>query len=182
MECQYINGICHFCGGESSEESTSPPVATEPPATEPPATEPPATEPPATETPATEPPTEPPATETPVTEPPAREPASDVLIISDTRTISNQTIDTDVYITSAGVVTFDNVTVNGNVYCYGKLIVSGGSAKNIYAYYWDFGVIKASCDAWDGTHGLVKGAFSTQGDVTIEDDALDYAFNKWGKQ
>ena len=86
------------------------------------------------------------------------------------------------YITSTGIATFNNITVNGNVYCYGKLIVSGGSANNLYAYYWDLGGITASCDAWDGTHGLVKGSFSTCGDVTTEDNALDYAFNKWGKQ
>lgn len=112
----------------------------------------------------------------------ASEEYSDVLIISDTRTISNQTIDTDVYITSTGVVTFDNVTVNGNVYCYGKLTVNGGSANNLYAYYWDLGGISSSCNAWDGTHGLVKGAFKTCGDVIVKDNALDYAFNKWGKK
>ena len=138
-------------------------VEAEPPATEPPATEPPATEPPATE-------------------PPTTEPSSDVLIISNAQTISNQTINTDVYITSTGVVTFKNVTVNGNVYCYGKLTVSGGSANNLYAYYWDLGGIVSSCDAWDGTHGLVKGAFSSCGNVIIKDNALDYAFNKWGKK
>jgi hypothetical protein len=105
-----------------------------------------------------------------------------VLIISNTQTISNQTINTDVYITSTGVATFKNVTVNGNVYCYGKLTVSGGSANNLYAYYWDLGGIVSSCDAWEGTHGLVKGAFSSCGNVIIKDNALDYAFNKWGKK
>ncbi len=107
---------------------------------------------------------------------------TDVLIISDTRTISNQTINTDVYITSTGVATFNNVTVNGNVYCYGQLIVSGGSANNLYAYYWNLGGITSSCNAWDGTHGLVKGAFRTCGDVVIKDNALNNAFNKWGKK
>ena len=159
------------------------PPVTEPPATEPPATEPPVTEPPITEPPVTEPPvTEPPVTEPPITEPPVTEPPADVLIISDTRTLSNQTIDTDVYITSTGVVTFTNVTVNGNIYCYGKLTVSGGSAHNLYAYYWDLGGITSSCKAWDGTHGLVKGAFKTCESVIIKDDALDYAFDKWGKR
>lgn len=136
-----------------------------------------------TEPPITEPPvTEPPVTEPPITEPPVTEPPADVLIISDTRTLSNQTIDTDVYITSTGVVTFTNVTVNGNIYCYGKLTVSGGSAHNLYAYYWDLGGITSSCKAWDGTHGLVKGAFKTCESVIIKDDALDYAFDKWGKR
>ena len=159
------------------------PSVTEPSITEPPITEPPVTEPPVTEPPVTEPPvTEPPVTEPPITEPPITEPPTDVLIISDTRTLSNQTIDTDVYITSTGVVTFTNVTVNGNVYCYGKLTVSGGSAHNLYAYYWDLGGITSSCKAWDGTHGLVKGAFRTCESVIIKDDALDYAFNKWGKR
>lgn len=130
-------------------------------------------------------PTKPTATEkptaAPTTKPTVPEPAN-VLIISDTRTISNQTIDTDVYITSTGVATFENVTVNGNVYCYGKLTVSGGSANNLYAYYWDLGGITASCNAWDGSHGLVKGAFRSVGDLVIKDYALDYAFEKWGKK
>ncbi len=133
----------------------------------------------------TEPPTAPP-TEPPETEPPTTEPSppsyEGVTIFSGTETISDTTIDGDVYITSTGNITFKNVTVNGNVYCYGKLTVSGGSANNLYAYYWDLGGITASCNAWDGVHGLVKGAFKTCGSVVIEDGALDYAFIKWGKR
>ena len=107
--------------------------------------------------------------------------SDEVLIISDTQTLSNEVINTDVYITSTGVATFNDVTVNGNVYCHGQLTVIGGSANNVYAYYWDLGGITASCNVWDGTHGLIKGAFGTCGDVVIKDDALNYAFESWGK-
>lgn len=107
---------------------------------------------------------------------------SDVRLVTGSETLSNITINTDVYITSSGRATFNNVTVNGNVYCYGQLTVSGGSANNLYAYYWDLGGITSSCNAWDGTHGLVEGGFKSCGSVVIEDTALDYAFNKWGKR
>lgn len=120
----------------------------------------------------------PPATEPPTTEPPATEPVSDVLIISNTQTISNQTIDTDVYITSTGVATFNNVTVNGNIYCYGQLKCSGCTANNVYAY--AYGSMM-SCGAFDGTHGKVSGGINCN-NMTILDNALDYAFNKWGKR
>lgn len=103
---------------------------------------------------------------------------TDVLIISDTRTISNETINTDVYITSAGIVTFNNVTVNGNVYCYGRLTSSSSKANNVYAY--AYGSMM-SCGAFDGTHGKVSGGISCN-NLTILDNALDYAFNKWGKK
>jgi len=168
VECQYIKGVCHFCGAEANEPPVTEPTVTESPI-EPPTefTEPLVTEPPMTE---------PPTTEPPITEP------TDDRIITGSESISNETINGDVYITSTGVAMFSNVTVNGNVYCYGKMTVSGGSTNNLYAYYWDLGGITASCDAWDGTHGFVKGTFSTYGSVIIKDYALDYAFNKWGKQ
>lgn len=114
-----------------------------------------------------------------VTEAPsASEPVFDVLIISDTQTISNKTIDTDVYITSTGVATFNNVTVNGNIYCYGQLKASGSKAENVFAY--AYGSMM-SCGAFDGTHGKVSGGISCN-KLTILDNALDYAFNKWGKR
>lgn len=119
-----------------------------------------------------------PATEPPTTEPPATEPVSDVLIISNTQTISNQTIDTDVYITSTGVATFNNVTVNGNIYCYGQLKCSVCTANNVYAY--AYGSMM-SCGAFDGTHGKISGGISCN-KITILDNALDYAFSKWGKK
>ena len=134
-------------------------------------------------------PTEPPSTEPKPTNPKPTEPTDPtepeypgVAIISGTESFTDTTIEGDVYITSTGVVTFKNVTVTGNVYCYGKLTVSGGSAQNLYAYYWDLGGIQSSCNAWDGLHGLVKGAFKTCGSVVIKDNALDYAFATWGKR
>ena len=105
-------------------------------------------------------------------------PHSDVLIINNTRTISNQTINSDVYITSTAVVTFNNVTVNGNIYCYGQLKASDCTATNVYAY--AYGSMM-SCSAYDGTHGKVSGGI-TCNNLVIRDTALDYAFNKWGKK
>ncbi|MBO5221837.1 MAG: Ig-like domain-containing protein [Clostridia bacterium] len=113
-----------------------------------------------------------------VTAPSSPEPVSNILIISNTQTISNQTIDTDVYITSTGIATFNNVTVNGNIYCYGQLKCSGCTANNVYAY--AYGSMM-SCGAFDGTHGKVSGGISCN-NMTILNNALDYAFNKWGKK
>jgi hypothetical protein len=109
---------------------------------------------------------------------PTSNPITDVLIISDTQTISNKTIDTDVYITSTGVATFNNVTINGNIYCYGQLVASGCTADEVYAY--AYGSMM-SCGAFDGVHGKVSGGINCK-QMTILDNALDYAFNKWGKQ
>lgn len=103
---------------------------------------------------------------------------TDVVIIKDTQTLSDQTIDKDVYITSTGNATFENVTVNGNVYCYGQLTMSGCKAIGIYAY--KYGSM-FSCAAFDGTHGKVSGGVKCD-TLYIKDDALDHAFNKWGKK
>lgn len=103
---------------------------------------------------------------------------TDVVIIKDTQTISNQTIDKDVYISSTGIATFENVTINGNVYCYGQLTMSGCKATGIYAY--KYGSM-FSCGAFDGTHGKVSGGVKCD-TLYIKDDALEYAFNKWGKK
>ena len=105
-------------------------------------------------------------------------PATEVLIISDTQSISNTTIDTDVYITSTGVATFNNVKVKGNIYCYGQLKASNCTANDVYAY--AYGSMM-SCEAFDGTHGKISGGISCN-KLTILDNALDYAFNKWGKK
>ena len=113
-----------------------------------------------------------------VQSPPAAEQLSDVLIIRGTHTISNQTINTDIYITSTGVATFNNVTVNGNIYCYGQLKCSGCTANNVYAY--AYGSMM-SCGVFDGTHGKISGGISCN-KITILDNALDYAFSKWGKK
>ena len=163
----------------STEPPSTEPPSTEPPSTEPPSTESPSTEPPSTESPSTEPPsTEPPSTEPPSTEPPTTEPVYDVLIISGAQTISNQTIYTDIYITSTGIATINNVTVYGNIYCYGQLTCSGCTANNVYAY--AYGSMM-SCGAYDGVHGRVSGSINCN-NLTIMDDALDQAFNKWGKR
>ena len=63
------------------------------------------------------------------------------------------------------------LTVTGTVNC-----------QTLYAYHTNFG-LTAGYPAWDGTHGVVikKGSFSASRAV-ISDTALDYAFDKWGKQ
>ena len=105
-------------------------------------------------------------------------PVAEVLIIDKTQTISNQTIETDVYITSTGIVTLNNITVHGNIYCYGQLNADNCTANNVYAY--AYGAMM-TCDAFDGTHGKVNGDI-TCNNLTIRNEALDYAFNEWGKK
>lgn len=103
----------------------------------------------------------------------------DVRIFSGTETISKETIDKDIYITSTGIVIFDNVTIIGDIYCYGQLTTKGAcSAKDIYAY--KYGSM-FSCSAFDGTHGKISGSLSCD-KMTITNEALDYAFNKWDKK
>jgi hypothetical protein len=104
---------------------------------------------------------------------------SDVLIIDNTVTLKDYTIDKDVYITSAGIASFDNVTINSDIYCYGKLSTYNNcQAKNAYAY--AYGSM-LSCGAFDGIHGKINGSISCD-NLTIVDTSLDYAFNKWGKK
>ena len=113
-------------------------------------------------------------------QPPAQQPEQpeDVLIISDATTLTDVTIDNDVYITSTGVVTFNNVTVNGNIYCYGQLTMYRCTANDVFAY--AYGSM-FTCDAFDGVHGKITGGI-TCNSLTIRNDSLDYAFDKWDKQ
>ena len=120
--------------------------------------------------------TEPIMTEPNETEP-SIEPSVDVLIICDTQTINNKTIDTDVYVTSTGVLILNDVTINGNIYCYGQLKANSCMVDKVYGY--AYGSIM-SCGAYDGTHGHVSGSIKCK-EMVILDDALDYAFDKWGK-
>ena len=105
------------------------------------------------------------------------EETTDVLIISGNTPLSGVTINNDVYITYNGVAIFDNVTVNGNIYCYGILKCSSTTARNVYAYSGYNGMF--SCSKSDGVRG-VSGSISCN-EMYIQDDALDYAFEKWGK-
>lgn len=105
------------------------------------------------------------------------EETTDVLIISGNTPLSGVTINNDVYITYNGVAMFDNVTVNGNIYCYGILKCSSTTARNVYAYSGYNGMF--SCSKSDGVRG-VSGSISCN-EMYIQDDALDYAFSKWGK-
>lgn len=120
-------------------------------------------------------------------------PENGVLILSGNEIIKDTIIKGDVYITSTGKVTFDRVIVErtpesrGNVYCYGQLNLTGGSVpQKIYAYafgrYTSGGgmLVGQSCEAFDDEHGFIGG--TVRGELIISDDALDYAFEKWGKQ
>ena len=77
-----------------------------------------------------------------------------VLLINDQQTISDQTVNCDVYITATGIVTFNNVIIKGDIYCHGRLIANGCTANDVYAY--AYGSM-FRCDAFDGTHGLITG-------------------------
>lgn len=127
---------------------------------------------------------EPPTDSTTEPEPdPEPEPEPDysgVRIITGTETLCGETIEGDVYITSTGIATFENVTVTGNVYCYGQLTISDCTIEGLCAY--NYGGFM-TCDAYDGTHGKVTGqGNSTITTMVINSSALDYAFQKWGKQ
>ena len=110
------------------------------------------------------------------TQPTAPEVEDDVLVISGEYSISDQIIDSDVYITATGRVVMENVVVNGDVYCYGQLDANELYAEYVYGY--AFGSMYV-CDTFDGTHGYITGSLSCY-DLIIADDALDYAFETWG--
>ena len=108
---------------------------------------------------------------------------ADVRILSGKQNLISETIDGDVYITSDGDITFYDVKVGGNLYVYGKLNLStyAETENRIggYLYAYDFGV---TCEAFDGTHGQVTGGPVWCGGYVVANDALDYAFDTWGKQ
>ena len=112
-----------------------------------------------------------------------------VYIFTGSGLVSNKRIEGDVYITSDAVVEFQGVEVAGNIYCYGQLKLSldkrydahrlskYNRADAIYAY-----SFHESCDSFDGVHGLVTGGPVICDKIVIADDALDYAFETFGKQ
>ena len=111
-----------------------------------------------------------------------RDPAQ-VRILSGKQSLTGQKINGDVYITSDGDVNFFGVTVFGNLYVAGKLHISKLNEFKtkvngcIYAY--DFGV---TCEAFDGIHGQITGEPIFCKGYVVANDALDYAFETWGKQ
>jgi len=109
-----------------------------------------------------------------------------VRILSEKQTLVEERIRGDVYITSTGDITFVNTYVYGDVYVAGKLDfantgTSYGSCSKIYGniYAYDF---VGTCDTFDGTHGQVTGGPVRCNGYMVADDALDYAFDTWGKQ
>ena len=79
------------------------------------------------------------------------------------------------YITYNGNAVFNNVTVNGNIYCYGILKCSQVTVKGLYTYAYNG---MASCSKSDGVRGVSGGLNCNK--MYIQDDALDYAFSRWG--
>ena len=102
-------------------------------------------------------------------------PEDGVLILHGEETIQDKIIVGDVYITANAEVSFSDVEVWGNVYCHGKLTMTGYCVgKHVYAYKESFGrSYEEVCSAYDGVHGEVisfaNGGIST----TISMDALD---------
>ena len=105
------------------------------------------------------------------------------LILSGKQSLTGRKINGDVYITADGDIDFAGVTVFGNLYVAGKLHISKLNDMMteisccIYAY--DFGV---TCEAFDGTHGQITGEPISCRGYVVANDALDYAFETWGKQ
>jgi len=111
---------------------------------------------------------------------------STVRILSGKQTIVDEKIEGDVYITSTGDITFVNVECHGNLYVYGKLhFLDYGMIGNWYTYLpgciyaYDF---VGTCEAFDGVHGQVTGGPVACKNYVVANDALDYAFDTWGKQ
>lgn len=109
-------------------------------------------------------------------------PSKDCLFLGSESTLSNQTINKNIYVGYDGIVTIDNCTINGNVYVYGQLNIANstisGSLCGYNAYNGMF-----SCGSYDGTHGNIQlsGKVSCE-TINITDSALDYAFNNYGKK
>ena len=112
----------------------------------------------------------------------------DVYIFSGEGLVTDKIIRGDVYITSKAIIEFEDVQVMGNIYCYGQLklsnhesrgdLLSKNNAANIiYAYKFN-----EDCDSFDGAHGLIVGGPIRCQKVVISDDALNYAFETFGKQ
>jgi len=111
---------------------------------------------------------------------------SQVRILSGKQTLVLEYIESDVYITFDGDITFCGVSIKGNLYVAGKLHASDylyqeGVKTNVggYVYAYDFGV---TCEAFDGIHGQITGGPVFCKGYVVADDALDYAFETWGKQ
>lgn len=105
--------------------------------------------------------------------------------------VTDKAFNGDVYITSDAVIEFEDVRVYGNIYCYGQLKITDdelfsnrfndpfddNTCHAIYTY-----CFNKSCDTFDGVHGLVVGGPIYCDKIVVADDALDYAFETFGKQ
>ena len=111
-------------------------------------------------------------------------PLENVTIYTSNTTVSNATINGDVYIGPEAVVTLSNVTVTGNIYVLGGLRASSINAVSLYARYMSFSYITSY------RHGEVSisGSNSFTGTTSFASNycpevpfRIDEAINKDGK-
>ena len=109
---------------------------------------------------------------------------SNVTVYTKNMTITDQTIDGDIYIGPEAVVALYNVTVKGDIYVLGGLEISGVSARSLYACYMTFSYITTY------RHGevCVSGSNSFYGEMSFESNycpdipvRVDEAYNIDGK-
>ena len=111
-------------------------------------------------------------------------PLENVTVYTSNTTVSNKTINGDVYIGPEAVVTLSNVTVTGNIYVLGGLRASSINAVSLYARYMSFSYITSY------RHGEVSisGSNSFTGTTSFASNycpevpfRIDEAINKDGK-
>ena len=111
-------------------------------------------------------------------------PLENVTVYTSNTTVSNKTINGDVYIGPEAVVTLSNVTVTGNIYVLGGLRASSINAVSLYARYMSFSYITSY------RHGEVSisGSNSFTGTTSFTSNycpevpfRIDEAINKDGK-
>ena len=111
-------------------------------------------------------------------------PLENVTVYTSNTTVSNKTINGDVYIGPEAVVTLSNVTVTGNIYVLGGLRASSINAVSLYARYMSFSYItsyrhgEVSISGSNSFTGTTSFASNYCPEVLIR---IDEAINKDGK-
>ena len=111
-------------------------------------------------------------------------PLENVTVYTSNTTVSNKTINGDVYIGPEAVVTLSNVTVTGNIYVLGGLRASSINAVSLYARYMSFSYItsyrhgEVSISGSNSFTGTTSFASNYCPEVPIR---IDEAINKDGK-
>ena len=88
-------------------------------------------------------------------------------VVNENTTISNQTIDGDIYIAPNKTVYLDNVTVNGDIYVLGVLHARSINAHNIYAHSisygsWAYSNGEMSISGNNSIHSLIASTYPLQ--------------------